>query len=146
MSSSSFVALSRTARAGAHGKNDHRLSADLPGQLMDDIFEALEAYREHVPTATRSEVVREIIDHDLNGRIAALTRAFPGARTMSTDAAVTALAALEGKTVEEYRRWVLDMHIFGRLHVAHDSILDGDAGQSNGLNGAGAGASSGGGR
>ena len=98
MSSSSFVALSRTARAGAYGKNDHRLSADIPEQLMDDISEALEAYREHVPTATRSEIVREILDHDLNGRIAALTRAFPGARSMGTEAAVTALAALEGKT------------------------------------------------
>lgn len=140
--SSSFVALSRTARAGAYGKNDHRLSADLPGQLMDDIFEALEAYREHVPTATRSEIIREIIDHDLNGRIAALTRAFPGARTMSTDAAVTALAALEGKTVEEYRRWVLDMYIFGRLHVAHDSIVGDEAAGGNVLNGAGAGVGS----
>ncbi len=42
MSSSSFVTLSRTARGGAHGKNDHRLSADVPEQLMTDISEALE--------------------------------------------------------------------------------------------------------
>ena len=146
MSSSSFVALSRTARAGVHGKNDHRLSADVPKQLMADISEALEAYREHVPTATRSEIVREILDHDLNGRIAALTRAFPGARTMGTDAAVTALAALEGKTVEEYRRWVLDMHIFGRLHVAHDPIVGDEAAGGNVLNGASLGARPDGGR
>ena len=67
MSSSSFVALSRTARAGAHGKNDHR-------------------------------------------------------------------------------RWVLDMHIFGRLHVAHDPIVGDEAAGGSVLNGASLGARPDGGR
>jgi len=111
------ISFSRSGRSGAHGKNDQRVSADVSLSPLADIGDAVEMFREATPTATRSEVLRNILDEDLNGRIGALCHAFPGARGMSLTSAIAALAALDGKTVEEYRDAVLSMHIFGRLHV-----------------------------
>lgn len=111
------ISFSRSGRSGAHGKNDQRMSADVPQALLDDLDEAVERQREHVPTVTRSEVLRNIVDEDLNGRIGALCQAFPGARGMSRDAAVAAFAAMEGMTPDQYREFLIDKHVFGRLHV-----------------------------
>lgn len=111
------IAFSRSGRSGAHGKNDQRVSADVSLSLLADIGDAVEMFREATPTATRSEVIRSILDEDLNGRIGALCQAFPGAREMNLAAATAALSALDGKTVDEYRDSILAMHIFGRLHV-----------------------------
>lgn len=111
------ISFSRSGRSGPGGKNIERISADVPVGLLCDINDAVEAFREHTPTATRSEVIRCVIDEYLNGCIVALSRAYPAAPGMTLDAAEQALAALEGKSVDEYRRWVMAAHIFGRLHV-----------------------------
>lgn len=106
------ISFSRSGRSGPGGKNIERISADVPVGLLCDINDAVEAFREHTPTATRSEVIRCVIDEYLNGCIVALSRAYPAAPGMTLDAAEQALA-----TVGEYRRWVMAAHIFGRLHV-----------------------------
>ncbi|NML24311.1 hypothetical protein [Zoogloea dura] len=118
------ISFSRSGRSGSDGKNTERISADVPVGLLCDISDAAEAFREHTPTATRAEVIRSLIDEHLNGCIVALSRTYPGAPGMTLDAAEQALAVLEGKTVDEYRRWVMAAHIFGRLHA--DKII-GDA-------------------
>ena len=111
------LSFSRSGRSGIHGKNDQRMSADVPQALLDDLDEAVARHRENVLTATRSEVLRSIVDEDLNGRIGALCHAFPGARDMPQDAAVAAFAAMEGMTPEQYEQWVIAKHVYGRLHV-----------------------------
>lgn len=118
------ISFSRSGRSGAHGKNDQRMSADVPQAMLDDLDEAVERQREHVPTVTRSEVLRNIVDEDLNGRIGALCHAFPAAREMGQAAAVAAFAAMEGMTPAEYERWVIAKHVFGRLHVDEHMLAD----------------------
>ncbi len=118
------ISFSRSGRSGAHGKNDQRMSADVPQAMLDDLDEAVERQREHVPTVTRSEVLRNIVDEDLNGRIGALCHAFPAAREMGQAAAVAAFAAMEGMTPAEDERWVIAKHVFGRLHVDEHMLAD----------------------
>lgn len=117
------ISFSRSGRSGAHGKNDQRMSADVPQALLDDLDEAVARQREHVQTATRSEVLRSIVDEDLNGRIGALCHAFPAAREMGQAAAVAAFAAMEGMTPEHYKEFVVAKRVFGRLYV-DEYILD----------------------
>ncbi len=119
------ISFSRSGRSGLHGKNDQRMSADVPQALLDDLDEAVARHRENVLTATRSEVLRSIVDEDLNGRIGALCHAFPGARdNMPAEAAMAAFAAMAGMTPEEYERWVIAKHVFGRLHVDEHMLAD----------------------
>lgn len=118
------ISFSRSGRSGAHGKNDQRMSADVPQAMLDELDEAVERQREHVPTVTRLEVLRNIVDEDLNGRIGALCHAFPAAREMGQAAAVAAFAAMEGMTPAEYERWVIAKHVFGRLHVDEHMLAD----------------------
>ncbi len=119
------ISFSRSGRSGLHGKNDQRMSADVPQALLDDLDEAVARQREHVQTATRSEVLRSIVDEDLNGRIGALCHAFPGARdNMPAEAAMAAFAAMAGMTPEEYERWVIAKHVYGRLHVDDHMVAE----------------------
>ena len=114
---------SRSGRSGLGGKYSERVSADVPEALLCDLNDAVELIREHTPTATRAEVVRMILEEDLHGCIASLTRAFPAAKNMGQDALEKTLATLAGQSLEEYRKAVMAKHIFGRLHVVDDSIM-----------------------
>ena len=69
---------SRSGRSGLGGKYSERVSADVPEALLCDLNDAVELIREHTPTATRAEVVRMILEEDLHGCIASLTRSLPG--------------------------------------------------------------------
>lgn len=126
------ISFSRSGRSGAHGKNDQRMSADVPQAMLDDLDEAVERQREHVPTVTRSEVLRNIVDEDLNGRIGALCHAFPAAHEVCEAAAVAVFAAVEGMTPAEYERWVIAKHVFGRLRVDERMLADRSHGAQSG--------------
>lgn len=129
---------SRSGRSGSSGKNTERVGADVPESLLCALNDAVELFREHTPTATRAEVVREIIENDLHGCIASLTRAFPSAKNMDLEAAEKTLATLAGQSVEQFRRSVMTKHIFGRLQAVEDIVGDApDLGQP--LNAAGIG-------
>lgn len=122
MTSNPTPSFSRSGRSGASGKNTERVGADVPESLLCDLHDAVELFREHTPTATRAEVVRMILEEDLHGCIASLTRAFPSAKNMGLEAAEKTLATLAGQSVEQFRRMVMTKHIFGRLHVVEESM------------------------
>lgn len=122
---------SRSGRSSVGGKQTERISTDVSEALLCDLADAQELFREHAPTATRAEVVRMILEEDLQGCIASLTRAFPAAKHMGLEALEKTLATLAGKSLEQYRQFVMAKHIFGRLHAVEESMgVMPDLGQS----------------
>ena len=122
------ASFSRSGQSGSVGKNDNRVTADVDDKLRCDIGDALEMYRAKKPTATRAEMLRNLIDEELNGCITAILHVFPDADSMSLDEAEAAMALLGRMSVEDFRRQVMAQHIFGRLHL--DSTIANSGGDS----------------
>jgi len=114
---------SRSGRSGASGKNIVRVGTDVSESLLCDLNDAVELFRVNTPTAARAEVLRMILEEDLNGCIASLAQSFPAAKNMGLDALERTLATLAGQSLEEYRRAVMLKHIFGRLHVIEEMVV-----------------------
>ncbi len=116
----STPSFSRSGRSGSSGKQTERISTDVSEALLCDLADAQELFREQSPTATRAEVVRMILEEDLHGCIASLTRAFPSASSMDLETAKRTFAAASGKTLEQFQDFVMAKFIFGRLRAVAD--------------------------
>jgi hypothetical protein len=101
----------RTGRTHHFGISTEDIKTKVPEELKDYLRRFVRLRK-----STESETIRDVLTDYMLGTL----HHVPGPRhhgAVTLDSAISALATLNGMTRDEYIAWVLELHVFGALHV-----------------------------